>query len=171
MMEHQIRGKHLKELQGQVWKRGYEQGEIYGHVYDDVLPTFQWMAQQGIHIYLYSSASIQAQQLQFQYSTSGKLIHFLSGHYDLTNAGPKRNVESYKTIVTSLTAKFHRLQARDIVFVSDEDEELLAATKAGLQTVLSIRPGNNQCSGDALKRFAQVHSLLQLCGGDQLYWW
>lgn len=170
LVEKDVKAQHLKEFQGNMWKVGYEQGKLYGHVYDDVLPTFQWMAQQGVLVYIYSSGAIQAQKLLFQHSTNGNLIHFLSGHYDLTNAGPKREAESYQTIVAAFKAKNRHMEARDIIFVSDIEQEVQAAEKAGMQGVLSIRPGNAPCSEHALKRFAQVHSLLQLCGGEKRYW-
>lgn len=162
-----VKGKHLKDFQGDMWKCGYEQGKLHGHVYDDVLPTFQWMAQKGAYVYIYSSGSVQAQKLLFQYSTSGKLIKYLSGHFDINNAGPKREANSYRKILDALKQQFHHtIDANQVVFVSDVEQELEAADQAGFKTVLSIRPGNAPCSEHGLKRFCQVHSLLQLCGGE-----
>jgi 2,3-diketo-5-methylthio-1-phosphopentane phosphatase len=167
LVEKDVKGKHLKDFQGDMWKCGYEQGKLYGHVYDDVLPTFQWMAQKGVQIYIYSSGSVQAQKLLFEHSTSGNLINFLSGHFDINNAGPKRDFQSYQNILDSLKKGVKNIDATQIVFVSDVEQEVEAAREAKMQAVLSIRPGNAPCSEDALKRFQQVHSLLQLCGSGE----
>jgi enolase-phosphatase E1 len=64
------------------------------------------------------------------------LLNLFSAHYD-TTTGPKKEAESYRKIVADVGVEANR-----IVFVSDVAAELDAATEAGLQTVLSIRPGN-----------------------------
>jgi enolase-phosphatase E1 len=57
----------LKALQGMVWQHGYQTGAFTGHVYDDVVRQLQHWHSQGVKLYVYSSGSVQAQQLLFQY--------------------------------------------------------------------------------------------------------
>src|SRR5690606_10137261 len=38
----------LKQLQGSIWKQGYDSGELVAHVYPDVLPSWQEWAKRGV---------------------------------------------------------------------------------------------------------------------------
>ena len=51
----------LKELQGLLWKSGYESGMLKGIVYDDVVVALQSWKRLGIKVHVYSSGSIAAQ--------------------------------------------------------------------------------------------------------------
>ena len=53
----------LKTLQGFVWKKAYEEGDIKGHVYDDVPTCFNKWRANGLKIGIFSSGSIHAQKL------------------------------------------------------------------------------------------------------------
>ena len=37
----------LKSIQGLIWRRGYESGELLGEVFDDVLPAFKRWKSEG----------------------------------------------------------------------------------------------------------------------------
>jgi len=123
----------LKALQGMIWRQGYEAGELKGHVYADT-PTFlrQWHAQ-GLKLYVYSSGSVEAQQLIFGYTAYGDLKPLFSGYFD-TRVGGKREVASYQAIAQQIG-----IPASQILFLSDVGEELDAARAAGLSTVQLIR--------------------------------
>ncbi|CAI5530542.1 unnamed protein product [Closterium sp. Naga37s-1] len=55
----------LKQLQGHIWRGGYEKGELKGEFFSDVLTALtQWHAA-GCKIYIYSSGSREAQHLVF----------------------------------------------------------------------------------------------------------
>ena len=123
----------LKQLQGLIWRAGYERGELRGHVYPDVPIAFADWAAQGADIRIYSSGSVEAQRLLFAHSTAGPLDRYLRGYYD-TRIGPKRSAQSYRGIVSDM----HR-DAADVLFFSDIVEELAAAREAGLATVLVQR--------------------------------
>lgn len=125
----------LKLLQGYVWKFGYEQGDYKGHVYEDVKPTWTKWKEQGLTLGIYSSGSVQAQQLLFGHSIAGDLRPFLSHHFD-TKMGHKKEVGSYQNIREQLA-----LPAAEILFISDVGAELKAAREAGFQTLQSVRPG------------------------------
>lgn len=125
----------LKTVQGILWKKGYESGEIKGHVYEDVLPALIKWQQHGLKMGVFSSGSIAAQKLIFGYSESGDLTSYFSNYFDTTTGG-KREVETYPKIAAELT-----LPAPQILFLSDIVEELEAAHHAGIQTVQLVRPG------------------------------
>ncbi len=124
----------LKSLQGKLWDAGYRSGELRGEVYSDVpLALARWHAQ-GRRIAIFSSGSVLAQKLLFQYSIAGDLTKFLDAYFD-TTTGPKREPESYRRIATALG-----VLPAEILFLSDVAAELDAARAAGLQTALSLRP-------------------------------
>lgn len=136
LMDGDVKSTGLKHLQGLIWESGFESGELQAHVYDDVPPALQRWHDLGIDVRIYSSGSIQAQQLFFGHTIVGNLLPLLSGHYD-TTTGPKKEPASYQRIA----AEF-RLPAKQITFVSDVVAELDAAKATGMQTALAIRPGN-----------------------------
>lgn len=127
----------LKTLQGFVWKKAYEEGDIKGHVYDDVPTCFNKWRANGLKIGIFSSGSIHAQKLLFQYSCFGDLSKHLSNYFD-TKTGVKRDAATYKLIAEILD-----LQPNQILFLSDIQEELMAADEIGFQTIQLVRPGSN----------------------------
>jgi len=136
MIDNDVKATGLKQLQGIVWKSGFHSGEMVAHLYDDTAPAIRRWKEQGFDLRIYSSGSIAAQKLFFGHSVAGDLLDLFSAHYD-TTTGPKKEAESYRKIVADVG-----VEAGQIVFVSDVPAELDAAADAGLQTVLSIRPGN-----------------------------
>ena len=136
MIDNDVKATGLKQLQGIIWKEGFLSGELVAHLYDDTAPALQRWKETGLDLRIYSSGSIGAQKLFFGHSVAGDLLHLFSAHYD-TTTGPKKETESYRKIVADVQA-----QANRIVFISDVAAELDAADEAGLQTVLSVRPGN-----------------------------
>lgn len=126
----------LKSIQGGIWKAGYESGELKSIVYDDVPQAFHRWTNESKTIAIYSSGSVLAQKLLFGYTDHGDLTPFISAHFD-TNIGHKRDPVSYSQISTELG-----FSPEDILFLSDIPEELDAASEAGLQTRLVVRPGN-----------------------------
>lgn len=137
---------------------GYDNGKLKGHVYDDFVPLLKWCQSHHVSVNIYSSGSIQAQQLLFGKSVEGDLTSFLDYYFD-TTSGSKKEAASYKTIAQSLN-----VDPSQITFVSDAEAELVAAKEAGIgHVVMSIRPGNVPLTNVG-KAFPAVHSLLQLCG-------
>ena len=73
----------LKQLQGRVWRRGFESGEIKGVVYDDVAQALAEWHDKGIRCYIYSSGSREAQRLIFGTTAGhGDLRRYLSAFFD-----------------------------------------------------------------------------------------
>jgi methylthioribulose 1-phosphate dehydratase/enolase-phosphatase E1 len=149
----------LKALQGQMWKAGYERGDIKGHVYADFVPMLHWCESHGVKVHIYSSGSVQAQKLLFGYSTQGDLNEYLHGYFDITTSGSKKEASAYQRIAKDLGVSLE-----NIIFVSDAEAELVAAKEAGVgHAIMSIRPGNAPLTAQG-KKYRQIFSLLQLCG-------
>lgn len=135
-MDRDSKSTGLKELQGRIWEEGYASGELTGAVFDDVPRAFARWHAAGIPIGIFSSGSVLAQQWLFRRSTAGDLTRFLRWYFD-TAVGPKQNPASYARIAE--TVERH---PADILFVSDVAGELDAAREAGMQTIMTVRPGN-----------------------------
>lgn len=135
-MDRDRKSQGLKLLQGLIWERGYRDGALHGDVYDDVPDAMRRWHCEGVTIAIYSSGSELAQRLLFGSTAHGDLTPFITAFFD-TRVGVKTSPESYRAIAKQL-----RLAERDIVFISDVTSELRAAQAAGLQVLLSIRPGN-----------------------------
>ncbi len=140
----------LKTLQGILWKVGYLQGVLKGHVYNDVPVSLQKWRQLGIKLGVFSSGSVEAQKLIFGFSEKGDLTEYFSNYFD-TNTGMKRDVETYSTI-----SKILNISSKNILFLSDIVQELEAADKAGYQTIQIIRPGTVPSWKNAVSDFASI---------------
>lgn len=123
----------LKALQGMVWRQGYESGALRGHVYADTPEYLRRWHAQDLKLYVYSSGSVEAQQLIFGHTDYGDLTPLFSGYFD-TRVGGKREAASYRAIVQQID-----LPADRLLFLSDVGEELDAAHDAGLATCQLIR--------------------------------
>ncbi|KPJ18162.1 Enolase-phosphatase E1 [Papilio machaon] len=147
----------LKQLQGLIWKQGYDNGDIKGHVYDDVSAALeQWKSVDGQKVYIYSSGSVQAQKLLFGQSQAGDLLPYIEGHFD-TAVGAKQEPTSYTAIVEKIGCK-----PDEILFLTDIVKEAEAARSAGLHAALVSREGNAPLPAEAGAAFAVLHSLAQL---------
>jgi len=123
----------LKTLQGMIWKKGYEDGVLRTHVYDDAEQALRRWKKQGLRLYVYSSGSVQAQKLMFSHTEKGDLTPLFDGYFD-THTGSKLQAKSYRTI-----AQVVGLEPNQILFLSDTEKELDAAQAAGLKTIWVVR--------------------------------
>ncbi|MCB9770510.1 MAG: acireductone synthase [Candidatus Omnitrophica bacterium] len=140
LMDQDRKTTGLKKLQGLIWEEGYREGLLKGIVFEDVPPALKRWTDQGKRIRIYSSGSVLAQKLLFGFSDHGDLTPFIEDYHD-TTTGPKKEADSYSRITAA-----YGLPANEILFLSDNVEELNAAREAGLQTFLAIRPGNTPVS-------------------------
>lgn len=127
----------LKQLQGLIWQNGYENGDFTGHLYPDAYEFLQSQKQAGQALYVYSSGSVKAQHLIFQYSDFGDIRTFFSDYFD-TKVGAKQEQASYSNIISSLP-----FSAQEVLFLSDVVAELDAAKAAGLKTLHLVRDGQD----------------------------
>jgi enolase-phosphatase E1 len=144
----------LKAIQGRIWEQGFARGELLGEIFPDVFSCLSEWYRAGHRIAIYSSGSVVAQKLVLGYTSSGSLVRFIEAFFD-TSVGPKKAPSSYERIAANLA-----LKAADILFVSDVGEELNAASAAGMDVVLSVRPGNAHVLAGC--RYRIVHSLAEL---------
>jgi enolase-phosphatase E1 len=140
----------LKALQGMVWQHGYQSGAFTGHVYQDVFDALSRWQQQGIKLYVYSSGSVQAQQLLFKHSDFGDMTPLFSGYFD-TRIGAKGEMSSYAAILQQL-----QLPPKQVLFLSDVLAELDAAAPLGIGTMQLIREGQIAGSHAIAHNFNEV---------------
>jgi len=144
----------LKSLQGKIWRQGYLDGSLKSQVYADVAPAFARWRARGLSINIFSSGSVLAQQLLFAHTDAGDLTKFIDQYFD-TNIGKKGEAASYRRIADALS-----LRAEEVLFISDVVTELDAANEAGMEPLLSIRPGNPPQEGG--ERYRSIHSFENL---------
>lgn len=138
-----VKDSKLKSLQGFVWQQGYMDGSIKAPIYKDAIDL---ISNPQNNIYIYSSGSVKAQKLLFQYSCdiddiekkAINLIPFIKGYFDITTSGPKIESQSYTNILNDI-----KIKNEDILFLSDNPLELDAAKKCNINVGLALRPGNN----------------------------
>ncbi|WP_339097573.1 acireductone synthase [Pectobacterium brasiliense] len=150
-MDEDRKSTALKLLQGIIWRTGYRNGDFQGHLYPEVATQLAAWQQQGLRLYVYSSGSVEAQQLLFGYSNAGDLRPLFSDYFD-TRVGAKRETDSYRTIAQAIG-----LPAEQLLFLSDIRQELDAAQEAGWHTCQLIRDdADNVSRHRQVARFDQI---------------
>jgi len=141
----------LKTMQGWIWRDAFTRGELVAHFYPDVVPALERWRAAGIALAVYSSGSVDAQRAWF-----GDVGRFVRANFDTENAGPKREVESYRAI-----AKARDRDPTELLFLSDARAELDAARAAGWHTIGVRRPGE-PASGDGVGDHHEVASFAEI---------
>jgi enolase-phosphatase E1 len=145
LMSRDVKISYLKSLQGYLWLNGYESGALRCPLFPDVHPALQKWYKAGIPIVIYSSGSVPAQKLLFQYTNSepdADLRGVLSGYFDTANAGRKVEKGSYENIAGTRGESVGKW-----LFLSDNVKEVEAAREAGMQSFVVVRDGNAPLSG------------------------
>ena len=158
LMDRDRKSPALKLLQGHIWERGYRDGELQGSVFADVVPAIGRWRHAGCDVAIYSSGSVLAQRLLFESTPAGDLTPLFRAFFD-TGVGSKLSADSYARIAAELD-----ITPADVLFISDVAAELTAARTAGLQVVLSLRPGNPM-QPDA-GQFEAIRSFDEVEAGD-----
>jgi enolase-phosphatase E1 len=117
-----------------IWESGYRNKDFFGHVYEDAHNKLLEWYKNGLKIYIYSSGSINAQKLLFGHSSYGDLNYLFSGNFD-TEVGSKKEFESYREITEII-----KFKANEIIFLSDNSDELKAAKESGMHVIKLARP-------------------------------
>jgi enolase-phosphatase E1 len=123
----------LKDLQGLIWEEGFRNGLFKAPLYQDAFEFFLSMKGKGLPIYVYSSGSVQAQKLFFEFSEFGDVRYLFSGFYD-TKIGSKKDSESYLKIAADI-----QVSPEHILFLTDIKDECKASEEAGLLTIQVAR--------------------------------
>ena len=151
LMDRDRKSPSLKRIQGEIWKAGFDAGELRGELLPDVAPAFARWKESGVDVAIYSSGSVVAQKLIF-----AGVLASITAFFD-TAVGPKRSVGSFHRIAQELARS-----PDQILFVSDTPEELNAALDAGCQILLAVRPGNRPVDGpetlDEVSSFDEIVS-------------
>lgn len=135
LMDRDRKSTALKSLQGKIWKIGFESGELKSVLFADMPQALARWSQQA-RVAIYSSGSVEAQQLLFRYSNYGDLTPLLSGYFD-TRTGAKTASASYVALAAAM-----KVDPAEILFFSDVVRELDPAREAGCRTRLVVREGN-----------------------------
>lgn len=83
-------------------------------MFEDVPKSFELWTSAGHKVFIYSSGSVAAQKLLFEFSSAGNLLKYLSGHFD-TAVGQKQEKESYEKICQ----EFVGVVPADVIFLTD----------------------------------------------------
>nr|CAB3242609.1 enolase-phosphatase E1-like [Phallusia mammillata] len=146
----------LKKLQGYIWRDGYHNKEIVGHVYKDVKHVLEQLKKMGKRLCIYSSGSVEAQKLLFGHTCSGNMLSLFGGNYD-TKFGDKRSASSYKKIAECIGCSL-----QEILFLTDIEEEAVAAIESGMHACIVVRPGNKLI--DKIENYHNITSFTSLIG-------
>lgn len=146
----------LKDLQGTLWRAGYEKGELKGEMFGDTSHAIAGWVAAGRRVAIFSSGSREAQRLIFQYSDKGDLTGHLSAYFDPKSAlASKQESKAYEEIALSLG-----IDPKDGLFCTDVLAEARAAKKAGWSSTVLVRPGNAPLPPD--HGFREARSLLNV---------
>jgi enolase-phosphatase E1 len=151
LMRQDRKSTPLKSLQGKIWEEGYQRSELHSVIFPDVPRAFDDWHKNNKDICIYSSGSRLAQQLLFRHTEAGDLTGLIRDYFD-TNIGAKAEPESYNLIARALA-----LRPSEVLFISDVTAELRAAREAGMQALLSVRPGNPPQPDQ--ERYRVIHAL------------
>ncbi|CDO95093.1 unnamed protein product [Kluyveromyces dobzhanskii CBS 2104] len=142
LVNNDIKDSVLKQLQGHIWEQGYKNGDIKAPVYPDAV---EFIKRHAPNVYIYSSGSVKAQILLFEHVEGDiDLTKFITGYFDINTSGKKTEAQSYANILQSIG--LGQSSADSVVFISDNEKELDAASDVGIKTFLALRPGNNPVS-------------------------
>ena len=135
-LDSDVKAEPLKAAQGLICAAGFRSGALHGEFFDDIRPALVAWRDVGINLYVFSSGSVRNQQDWFAYARGGELASLISGWFDLSTGGPKREATSYQRIANAIG-----LPPLRILFLSDHPDELDAAVSAGWPVVGVSRPG------------------------------
>jgi enolase-phosphatase E1 len=135
LMDKDRKSTALKSIQGKIWKFGFMSEQLTGTMFPDVADALRrW--NETAKVAIYSSGSVEAQQLLFRYSSDGDLTGLITSYFD-TRVGAKTSPDSYRAIAEAM-----HVAPEEVLFISDVVRELDPAREAGCQTRLSMREGN-----------------------------
>ena len=126
----------LKDLQGKIWRDGYQRGEITSQLFKETAESLKRWHNRKLSLSVYSSGSVQAQKLLYRHTKEGNLEGLFDHWFD-THIGNKKDTDSYRSI-----AKEINTMSSNILFISDNPEECDAAQASGMLTLFSLRDGN-----------------------------
>jgi enolase-phosphatase E1 len=153
-LDSDVKAQPLKTAQGLICAEGFRSGALHGEFFSDVRPALAAWHDGGTALYVYSSGSVRNQQDWFAHARGGELASLISGWFDPTTAGPKREDASYRRIAEAIG-----LPGQQILLLSDHPDELDAAVSAGWSVLGVARAGEPNSPRPPhrwIKSFAEV---------------
>jgi len=135
-LDSDVKAAPLKTAQGVICAQGFRAGALFGEFFPDAPAALRAWHAAGLTLWVYSSGSVRNQQDWFAHARGGELASLIGGWFDLVNAGPKREEQSYRRIAAEIG-----VPAGEILFLSDHPDELDAAVAAGWEAVGVTRAG------------------------------
>ncbi|MBF4995956.1 acireductone synthase [Nocardia sp. BSTN01] len=135
-LDSDVKATPLKTAQGVICAQGFREGALFGEFFPDAPAALRAWHAAGLTLWVYSSGSVRNQQDWFAHARAGELASLIGGWFDLVNAGPKREEQSYRRIAAQIG-----VPAGEILFLSDHPDELDAAVAAGWQAIGVTRAG------------------------------
>lgn len=123
-------------------------------------PAFKGWHEAGIPIVIYSSGSVAAQKLLFQYTDvkdNEDLRPLIRDYFDTVNAGLKMETASYSKIAATRNEAIGKW-----LFLSDRVEEVEAARAAGMQSFVVVREDNAALSEEDKNKHVLIESFDQI---------
>ncbi|CAE7647892.1 unnamed protein product, partial [Symbiodinium pilosum] len=115
----------LKDLQGRLWRGGYERKELTSQMFEDTPEAMAAWVAAGRRVAIFSSGSREAQKLIFQYSDKGDLTPHIAAYFDPKAAqASKQEAKAYTEIALSLG-----IECSEGLFCTDILGEAQAASK------------------------------------------
>ena len=130
-----------------------------GHIYPDFIPAVRRCNAIGIPVCLFADPSAREQKHTLEISSQGDLSSYIAAYFDTSTIGSKRQAGSYVRI-----AKEMQVNAKDIIFLSVDDEELRAARNAGVNAVHRRRPPDWSDPISGSGNYPTCCSMMQLFG-------
>lgn len=146
----------LKELQGHIWRQGFDNGAIEADFYPETIHCLKQWKQLGWKLAVYSSGSVQAQQLLYGHTHAGDLRKYFCAWFD-TRTGNKKDPKSYRAISKKL-----EITPAKITFISDNGAECDAAAAAGLKVLFSLRDDNPDQDPRAHRVITSLHQVVEI---------
>lgn len=96
LMDRDVKSTALKEIQGSIWTRGFEEGHLKAPLFADVAGALRrWSSSSSSSssskVYVYSSGSRRAQRDLFAHTSEGDVRPHLSGFFDTTSGAKVRD--------------------------------------------------------------------------------
>ncbi|MEM0127825.1 MAG: acireductone synthase [Thermoplasmatales archaeon] len=150
LMDKDSKAGPLKDIEGLIWQEGYRNGELRGEVYPDVPIALKKWSVEGKIVAIYSSGSELSQKLLFSTTEYGDLTIYINRFFD-TKIGSKKDPMSYQRIAEEIAIK-----PGDVLFLSDSMDEIRAASKAGLRSLLVSRDPKQASDGESVVDFSAI---------------
>jgi enolase-phosphatase E1 len=135
-----LKAAPLKTAQGLVCGQGFRDGALHGEFFADAQLALTSWRDAGLALYVYSSGSVRNQQDWFTSARGADLASLVDDWFDLINAGDKSDTSSYHKIANSIG-----YPSNQILFLSDNPDELDAAANAGWSVLGVARPDEPNC--------------------------